>query len=130
MPLHCTGTGKTLLAYAGEDLFNQVAQSPGLRRMTAHTLTGLPQLRRELERIREQGYAVDHEEAVEGLCCVAGPVFNHSGQIVAAFSVAGPATRFAPPRIAELAELVRETSRQISYRLGHRRNVQSPSGSG
>jgi len=130
MPLHCTGTGKTLLAYSSEELFHHVAQSPILPRMTAHTLTGLPQLRRELERIREQGFAVDLEEAVEGLCCVAGPVFNHSGQIVAAFSVAGPATRFAPPRIAELAEVVRETSRQISYRLGYRHPLQSPSGPG
>jgi len=119
MPLHCTGVGKTLLAYQGEDLLNQIAQSPGFPRMTAHTITGLAQLRRELERIREQGYALDQEEAVDGLRCVAGPVFNHTGQVVAAFSVAGPATRLTPARVPEIAQLVRETSRQISYRLGY-----------
>jgi IclR family transcriptional regulator, KDG regulon repressor len=122
MPLHCTGVGKTLLAFQGEELLNQVAQSPGLTRMTAHTLTTLPQLRRELERIREQGYALDQEEAVEGLRCVAGPVFNYEGRVVAAFSVAGPATRVTPARVPEIAQLVRETSQQISYRLGHRRD--------
>ncbi len=120
MPLHCTGVGKTLLAYQGEELLNEIAQPPGLKRMTAHTITGLPQLRRELERIREQGYALDQEEAVEGLSCVAGPVFNHAGQIVAAFSVAGPATRLTPARVPEIAQLVRETSQQISNRLGYR----------
>jgi IclR family acetate operon transcriptional repressor len=109
-----------LLAYQGDDLLNQIAQSPGLTRMTAQTITGLPQLRRELERIREQGYALDQEEAVDGLCCVAGPVFNHTGQIVAAFSVTGLATRLTPARIPEIAQLVRETSQQISYRLGYR----------
>jgi IclR family acetate operon transcriptional repressor len=123
LPLHATGVGKTLLAYQSDELLNQVAQTPGLPRLTAHTLTTLPQLRRELERIREQGYAFDQEEAVEGLRCVAGPVFNHAGQIVAAFSVAGPATRLAPARLAEIAQMVRETSQQISYRLGYRRDL-------
>ncbi|MFZ0961839.1 MAG: IclR family transcriptional regulator [Terriglobia bacterium] len=123
MPLHCTGVGKTLLAYQGENLLNQIVQPPGLTRMTARTLTGLAPLRRELEHIREQGYAVDQEEAVEGLSCVAGPVFNHAGQVVAAFSVAGPATRLTTARISELAQLVRETSQQISFRLGYRRDV-------
>ena len=128
MPLHCTGVGKTLLAYQGEDLLNQIAQSPGLTRMTAHTLTGLAPLRKELEQIRELGYALDQEEAVEGLCCVAGPVFNHTGQIVAAFSVAGPATRMTPSRLLEIAQMVRETSQQISYRLGSRHDQQPPAG--
>jgi len=128
MPLHCTGVGKTLLAYQGEELLNQIAQSPGLTRMTAHTLTGLPQLRRELERIREQGYAIDQEEAVEGLRCVAGPVFNHLGQIVAAFSVAGPAMRLTPARVPEIAQMVRETSQNISYRLGYRSELRPLAG--
>lgn len=120
MPLHATGVGKTLLAYQSDEVLNQVAQAPGLPRLTAHTLTTLPQLRRELERIREQGYAFDQEEAVEGLRCVAGPVFNHAGQIVAAFSVAGPATRLTPARLPEIAQMVRETSQEISRRLGYR----------
>jgi DNA-binding IclR family transcriptional regulator len=127
-PLHCTGVGKTLLAYQSEDLLNQIVQAPGLTRMTAHTITALPQLRRELERIRQQGYALDQEEAVEGLCCVAGPVFNHTGQIVAAFSVAGSATRMTPARLPEIAQLVRETSQQISYRLGYHRDLRPPGG--
>jgi DNA-binding IclR family transcriptional regulator len=127
MPLHCTGVGKTLLAYQGEDLLNQIAHA-GFTRMTTHTITGLVALRRELERIREQGYAVDQEEAVEGLSCVAGPVFNHTGQVVAAFSVAGPTSRLTTARLTELAQLVRETSQQISYRLGYGSEVKPMAG--
>jgi len=123
MPLHCTGVGKTWLAYKGEELLSKIVESPGFPRMTARTITGLPQLRKELERILEQGYTVDQEEAVEGLSCVAGPVFNHNGQIVAAFSVAGPATRLTADRIPGLAEMVRETSQKISYRLGYRNDL-------
>jgi IclR family KDG regulon transcriptional repressor len=120
MPLHCTGVGKTLLAFQSEETLNQLARSPGLERLTPHTITSLPHLKRELERIREQGYAVDQEEAVEGLRCVAGPVFDHTGHVIAAFSVAGPATRLTAARIPEIASLVRETSQQISFRLGFR----------
>ena len=120
MPLHCTGVGKTLLAYQSEEMLNQLAHSPGLERFTSHTIVSLASLRKELERIREQGFAVDHEEAVEGLRCVAGPLFDHSGRAIAAFSVAGPAGRFSASRIAEVARLVRGTSQQISYLLGFR----------
>ena len=120
MPLHCTGVGKTLLAYQSENLLNQIARTPGLPRFTPHTITSLANLRKELERIREQGYALDQEEAVEGLRCVAGPVFDHTGRVIAAFSVAGPATRVTPPRLPEIARLVRATSQQISFRLGYR----------
>lgn len=120
MPLHCTGVGKTLLAYQSEEMLSQLAHSPGLERFTPHTLVSLASLRKELERIREQGFAVDHEEAVEGLRCVAGPLFDHTGRAIAAFSVAGPASRFSASRIPEVAKLVRATSQQISYLLGFR----------
>jgi DNA-binding IclR family transcriptional regulator len=120
MPLHCTGVGKILLAYQSEDLLIQIARTQGFPRFTLHTITSLANLRKELEQIREQGYALDQEEAVEGLRCVAGPVFDHTGRVIAAFSVAGPATRMTPPRLPEIARLVRATSQQISFRLGYR----------
>jgi len=127
-PLHATGVGKTLLAHQSEEFAAQIAQSPGLPRLTSHTITSLASLRKELERIREQGYAFDHEETAEGLCCTAGPIFNHEGQVVAAFSVAGPSSRLTPARLAELSQLVRETSREISYRLGYRREPEPSRG--
>jgi DNA-binding IclR family transcriptional regulator len=120
MPLHCTGVGKTLLAYQGEDLLNRIVHTAGLSRYTQHTITNLAKLKKELEHIREQGYAIDQEQVVDGLSCVAGPVFDHTGSAIAAFSVAGPATRLTTARLLEIARLVRETSRQISYRLGYR----------
>lgn len=118
LPLHSTGVGKALLAYQDEDFLRRLAESQGLARYTAHTITSLPQLKKELARVREEGYAVDNEEVVEGLRCVAAPVFDHAGRVQAAFSVAGPATRLTPARVPGIARLVCETSQQISYRLG------------
>ena len=120
MPLHCTGVGKILLAYQGRAFLNQVARAPGLPRFTRRTITRSAPLRKELEKIREQGYALDQEEAVAGLRCVAGPVFDQTGRVVAAFSVTGPSSRLTPERLPEIASLVRATSREISFRLGYR----------
>ncbi|MDI3522668.1 MAG: IclR family transcriptional regulator, regulon repressor, partial [Bacillota bacterium] len=69
--------------------------------------------------IRERGYALDNEENELGIRCVAGPIFNHTGQVVAAFSISGLALRLLPAKLEELGGLVRETSREISARLGY-----------
>jgi DNA-binding IclR family transcriptional regulator len=80
----------------------------------------LANLRKELDRIREQGYALDDEETVEGLRSVAGPLFDHTNRVIAAFGVAGPVSRLAPPRLSEIIRLVCAASQQISFRLGYR----------
>jgi DNA-binding IclR family transcriptional regulator len=118
--LHCSGVGKSLLAFQDEEFLQRIAKSPGLERRTRHTITNLAQLRKDLAAVRERGYSVDDEEAVEGLRCVAAPIFDHTERVVAAFSVAGPATRITPERVPEIARLVCDTSRKISFRLGCR----------
>jgi DNA-binding IclR family transcriptional regulator len=120
MPLHCTGVGKILLAYQSEELSKQIARTSGFHRFTRHTITSLANLKKELEGIREEGYALEQEESVEGLHGVAGPVFDHTGRVVAAFGVVGPATRITPASLPEIVRLVCATSEQISFRLGYR----------
>jgi len=125
IPLHCTGVGKALLAYQSEEMLARLAKSPGFERRSPRTITTLPQLKKELERVRERGYAVDNEEIVEGLRCVAAPVFDHNGRVTAAFSVAGPTNRLTHERVPEIARLVCETAREISYRLGFKPGARS-----
>jgi len=120
MPLHCTGVGKTLLAFQPDEVQGQILRTMGLERRTSHTITQLAVLRKELARIQEQGYAADNEEAVMGLRCVAAPIFDHEARVLAAFSVAGPASRVTPERVPQLAQLVRAVSREIAFRLGYR----------
>ncbi len=119
MPLHCTGVGKALLAYQSEEILRKLSKPPGFERLTAHTITSLPQLKKEVAGIRTGGYSVDNEEAVVGLRCVAAPLFDHTGRVVAAFSVAGPATRITLARVPEISRLVCETSHKISHRMGY-----------
>jgi DNA-binding IclR family transcriptional regulator len=94
-PLHCTAIGKALLAYAGQDIQQEVLSSPMARR-TAHTVVAPGLLRRQLTRIVETGVAFEHEESALGLTCVAAPVLGQGEEPLAAISVTGPTGRFRP----------------------------------
>lgn len=119
MPLHASGVGKALLAFQEEKRTGAILRAAGQPRLTPNTLPSPAELKKELARIREQGYAVDNEEAVTGLRCVAAPFFDHTGRALAAFSVAGPASRVSLQRTPEIARAVLETAAEISHRLGY-----------
>lgn len=116
VPLHCTGTGKALLAFLPGSEVDRVV-SRGLARYTDNTITTPEDLRRELARIRADGYAVDRQEFEMGVKCVGAPVLNLDGRAVAAISIAGPAARMTDERIPSLAEMVKAAAEGISRDL-------------
>jgi len=89
MYLHHTASGKVLLAYLPEAEVEKIVKSVGLPAATEHTITSTSLLKRELVRVRAQGYAIDDEETGLGIRGVAAPVFDHTGATVAAVSAAG-----------------------------------------
>lgn len=101
MPLHCTGLGKALLAHAEPALRDRVLAGP-LERLTARTVTAPGLLRRQLRRVVTSGVAFEHEEAVNGVVCVAAPILDAERLLVAAISLTGPSSRFRPERHAGL----------------------------
>lgn len=118
-PLHCTAVGKVLLAFrSAADLDALVGRGP-LERLTPHTITSVSQLRRELEKVRQEGFALDREECEEGACCIAAPVRNALSETIAAVGISGPALRLHPRRIQELVPHVVRAGRQISAQLGY-----------
>src|SRR5450756_2068866 len=92
LPLHCTASGKALLAVLSPDEVEQVLPDT-LAVFTPNTTIDRAALSAELEQIRETGVAYDHEEYVMGVCAVATPVHDAVGA-VGAFTVEVPATRF------------------------------------
>ena len=86
MPLHCTGLGKSLLAWCADTMVEDVVRA-GLPRRTPYTITQSARLREDLAEIRKRGLALDREEAVPGVNCVAAPILNRSNGPVAAISV-------------------------------------------
>jgi IclR family KDG regulon transcriptional repressor len=126
-PAHATNLGKVLLADLSRERVEAIVAERGLAAYTPHTITDLPRLEAELERIRALGYAVDNEEYDEGLRCIGAPVRDHSGHVVAALGIGGPVTRITPDRVDPLAELVMTAARGLSRRLGaHRSGAYAP----
>jgi DNA-binding IclR family transcriptional regulator len=116
-PAHCTGVGKALLAFQPPEVVQQVVEN-GLRRCTEHTIIEPEKLRTELATIRARGYAIDDEEIEVGLRCVAAPIRDHSGQVVAAISVAAPVQRMSKKQVQATIPSVLAAAENISRRLG------------
>ena len=122
-PAHCSSMGKALLA--GLSPADFAARYPGhpLEPRTDRTITDPDVLRSQLAEVRARGYAVDQEELEPHLCCVAGPVFDRTGTVVASISVSGPDSRIGEASIPTIAAAVRRAAAQISARLGAPRDI-------
>ncbi|MDN5697712.1 MAG: IclR family transcriptional regulator [Rubrobacter sp.] len=116
---HCTSTGKVLLASIEDEALDEILKSAALEAKTPHTMTDPDELRREMEEIREQGFAVNMNEAEVGVASIAAPIRDSSGKVIAAISVAGPTLRFQQDALGRLTSAVVRTAKDISARLGH-----------
>jgi DNA-binding IclR family transcriptional regulator len=92
MPLHCTATGKVLLAYATASLLEEVLARP-LERRTPSTIVAPEVLREQMSRARNAGHATENEETAIGYCSVAVPLFGSSGLVLGAMSITAPTYR-------------------------------------
>lgn len=118
LPLHTTAFGKAILAHLPDEKVNEVIETHGLPRHTERTITDRGTLYEELESIRDQGYAFDREERLEGLRCVAAPIVNGDGQAIGAVSVSGPKDRLRDERFEEeFPNLVRASANVIEINM-------------
>ena len=97
-PCHCTGVGKAALAYQPETTIDRIIRL-GLPAYTRNTITDPQDLRAELVAIRARGYSLDLGEVEANVHCVAAPIRNTSGKVIAAISVSGPAKRLPDDRL-------------------------------
>ncbi len=117
-PLHCTSAGKIFMAHMSEKQLERVFEA-GLQRLTAKTITDPADLRYELERVREQGYATSFEELEEGTNALAVPISSPNDEVIAAIGVVGPSYRFTPERAMSHLDVIRSVAREVSHRLGN-----------
>jgi DNA-binding IclR family transcriptional regulator len=133
-PLHATGVGKVLLAYAPEELVQEVLEA-GLRRYTPYTIVAPGHLRRNLAEIRRTGVGYNREELTLGRASVAAPLFDAAGRVVAALSIvmrsrAADLQQLAPAvRTAALCASRRLTERSFEVTVRPRRSVDPVAGS-
>ena len=118
VPLYCTGLGKSILAHLPEDRVETIIEREGLEQVTSNTVSGREALFEQLEEIRQRGYALDDEERIQGLRCVAAPILSTDDRVLGALSVAGPSNRIRGERYREtLPNKVLETVNVIELNV-------------
>jgi DNA-binding IclR family transcriptional regulator len=117
-PIYCTALGKVLACKSPEivsDVFKR-----GITRYTLNTITDEAEFLKEIEKVRLQGYAVDFEEWSNGINCIAAPLYDAAGEIVAGISISGPTSTYPRDKIIEYVPTLIEYAHRISARLGSR----------
>ena len=117
-PMHASGIGKALLAQMPAERRSRLLSGAALERFTRHTLTDRAEIEADMARIVARGYAVDDEEKTEGMRCIAAPVFDLHGEVVAGISVSGPSSRVGRAEIDRLASAVTAAAQALSAALG------------
>jgi len=118
-PIHCTAVGKALAAWLPEQELDGIIRRTVFKRMTPNTITSPTAFHRELARIRAAGFALDNEEHILGIRCIAAPVRDHSGEVRASLCVVGPKTHLPHRRLMEIRRKLLTAANDLSSRLGH-----------
>lgn len=116
-PLHATSLGKALLAFLPDDQLTPLLPRIKLAQFTARTHTTLTTLREDLGTIRARGFAIDDNEIIDGVTCVAVPILAEDGMPLASVSITAPSHRMPLTRQLELAAVLRRTAAQIAQML-------------
>jgi DNA-binding IclR family transcriptional regulator len=118
VPVHCTSSGKVLLAFLPEVRRQAVLRSAPFDALTPHTITSRSQLSADLERIRRRGWAEAVNEREIGIASIAAPIRDVSGEVTAAISIGVPLARCNVMALRRLAPVIMEAAEAASRRLG------------
>lgn len=118
VPVHNTANGKILLAYADPNVRDAILSDYDFFKSTPHTITDRAKFEKELERVEKEGISFNRQEGVSGIHAMAGPIFNHTGQVVASFAISGNPDYFKTNESRLVGE-VKKTAKSISKQLGY-----------
>ena len=118
--VHCTSLGKVLIANLPLKEKELILGSDPLQCRTKNTIIDRMALEKELEKVKRLGYAIDEEENENEIRCIAAPIRNHRGEVIAAVSISGPSYRFTLEREETMIKAIIKTAKEISLRLGFR----------
>ncbi|MFW6309178.1 MAG: IclR family transcriptional regulator [bacterium] len=118
-PLHATGVGKILLSDWDKSDLTSFFEKREMEQLTSQTITDLNLFIKELDQVRKQGFAFDREECEMGAMCIAAPVRNHMGKIIASISVSAPTTRFSDKISRDWIKILKVIAGEVSSTLGY-----------
>ena len=118
-PLHTSAPGKAYLADLAENECEQILTGMNLTRFTPQTITSVPQLKDELERVRKIGYAIDMEEEMNGQICIGAAVRNRKNDLAGAIWLVAPSSRMDKQKIEKTGLMIKQSAERISTSLGY-----------
>ncbi len=119
-PMYCTGIGKLMLLNKSDEELDEYINTHKFERFTSNTITTGDELKIELNKVREQGYALDNEECEIGAKCIAVPVMDYTGKIVAGLSVTGFIFSITEEFINKNIDYLHQMGNKISKKLGYK----------
>ncbi|MBF0575475.1 IclR family transcriptional regulator [Dysgonomonas sp. GY617] len=119
--LYSTAPGKVILAFLDKSKQNEIVDNLQLEAINEYTITDKTLLKQELEIIRQQGYAADINETVEGVHCIAAPIWDETKNAIACVWTSGPAGRLPKKSIETIAQQIIECGLLISHNIGYRK---------
>jgi IclR family acetate operon transcriptional repressor len=117
-PLTCSAVGKAALAFMPRQQAEQMIDKAGILQMTRKSHVTAASLWRDLDQIRNRGFAFDNEEHSDGLRCVAAPLFNKGGEVLGAISVSGPSVRVSDQKLSVHGRAVQRVASDLTRALG------------
>ncbi|MFJ7738725.1 IclR family transcriptional regulator [Lysinibacillus sp. NPDC097287] len=117
-PMYCTGVGKSILAYLDDLEIEKILTTNDLKKFTENTKVNKDEIKQELKQIRKQLYCIDDEEIEIGLQCIAAPIFNNKGEVIAGISCSAPKMRITDEKLPMMIENVRKCALHISQNSG------------
>lgn len=121
---YCSAMGKCLLAFSGQTTIERYLETTELEAKTDTTLASKSALAAELATIHQQGYAMDYEESVKGLTCIATPILSGSGQVEGSICISGVTFRMTDEKITAYKALLQTLTKQLSQRLFSQETIQ------
>ncbi|MBI5969266.1 MAG: IclR family transcriptional regulator [Deltaproteobacteria bacterium] len=122
-PVYCTALGKALLAFQEEQERSRIIKAIKFKAFTPHTITSKSRLIKELKEVRKQGYALDYREIEEEVECIAAPIRNYLGDVIASISISGPQRKIHTPLEKKFVGHVLEAAALISSKMGYMENT-------
>lgn len=119
--LYSTAPGKVILAFLGTERQKSILDKLQLEAINEYTITDKQLLKKELDAIREKGYAADINETVEGVHCIAAPIWDETKNAIACVWISGPAGRLPKTNLDAVAQRIVECGLSISRNIGYRK---------
>lgn len=118
IPAYCSSSGKAILAWQEQEAIEYYLSQVSFLPFTSETITEKDALIAQLEDARKKGYAYDWFEHERSISCIASPIINDMGNVIASISIAGTVDSIPPSSFAAFAENVNQTARAISTQIG------------